>query len=84
MRAVMRQTAEALAELEPPATAPPQIDDADLRRWSAAISAALGTLPPAVRRVWELVYQELLDALAVTSRAPRDDPVTEPSAPTRH
>jgi DNA-binding transcriptional MerR regulator len=68
MRSVMRQTAETLAAAHQQ-PAPPAFDDAQLRRWSAAISAALDTLPPAVRHVWEIVYQELLEALGVPSSA---------------
>jgi DNA-binding transcriptional MerR regulator len=81
MRAVMRRTGEALSDPERP-SAVAKIDDAEVRRWSAGISAALGSLPPAVRQVWEIVFQELLHALNVTSRAPDTDPATNPSAPT--
>jgi DNA-binding transcriptional MerR regulator len=70
MRAVMRLTAQALARSDESPAVPPQVDDAELRRWSAAISAALDTLPPAVRRVWEIVYRELLDTRSGASPTP--------------
>ena len=81
MRAVMRRTAEALSDREQP-SAVPEIDDAGVRRWSAGISAALCSLPPAVRQVWEIVFHELLHGLNLTSRASDTDPVNNPSAPT--
>jgi DNA-binding transcriptional MerR regulator len=36
----------------------------DLQRWAAGVEAALHALPPAVRRVWELVFTDIVTAVA--------------------
>lgn len=36
----------------------------DLQRWAAGLEAALHALPPAVRRVWELVFGDLFTSVA--------------------
>jgi DNA-binding transcriptional MerR regulator len=61
MRAVMRKATAAIG-IADDARAARDIDPVDLQRWWAGTTAALETLPPAVRRVWELVFDELLTA----------------------
>lgn len=66
MRDVMRQAAALIAP-DAHVTAPEAFDPDVVERWVAGIAAALETLPPAVRRVWELVFRELLRAFEVVS-----------------
>jgi len=62
MRDVMRQAAALIAP-NAHVTAPEALDPDLVERWAAGIAAALETLPPAVRRVWEFAFDELLHAL---------------------
>lgn len=46
----------------------------DLQRWGAGLEAALHALPPAVRRVWELVFTDMVTAVSETKAAQRAEP----------
>ncbi len=46
----------------------------DLQGWVAGLEAALHALPPAVRRVWELVFTDMLTVVSQTKAAPRARP----------
>ena len=70
MREVMRQAA-ALVTPADDLVSPAAVDPGDLERWALGIAAALETLPPAVRRVWELVFEELLSAFGDAPADPR-------------
>lgn len=44
------------------------VSSQDLQRWAAGVQAALHALPPAVRRVWELVFTDMVRSVAGTRR----------------
>jgi DNA-binding transcriptional MerR regulator len=72
MRAVMRiAVARQAAERGGGAPGAGDLPVDDLQRWVAGIEAALQALPPAVRRVWELVFSDLPTAVAETEAAQR-------------
>jgi len=46
----------------------------DLQRWVAGLEAAALALPPAVRRVWELVFTDMVATVAGTKAVQRAEP----------
>ena len=46
----------------------------DLQQWVAGLEAAALALPPAVRRVWELVFTDMVTAVSETKAAQRAEP----------
>jgi DNA-binding transcriptional MerR regulator len=46
----------------------------DLQQWVAGLQAAALALPPAVRRVWELVFTDMVTAVSQTKAAQRAQP----------
>ncbi len=67
MQAVMRIAVARQAADD--STRSPSLDDLspqDLQRWVAGLEAALQALPPAVRRVWELVFTDMVKAATET------------------
>lgn len=78
MRAVMRVT---VARRAAEGGGSPALDDLspqDAQRWFAGIEAALRALPPAVRRVWELVFTEMFTAVSETKAARGAEPQSGP------
>jgi DNA-binding transcriptional MerR regulator len=74
MREVMRITVARLdapsgggSRDAPPARGEPTAEE--LQRWVAGLQAALQALPPAVRRVWELVFTDMFMAVSETKAA---------------
>jgi len=61
MRAAVARRAESQSAGSPPLA---DVSPADLTRWAAGLEAALRALPPAVRRVWELVFAAIPTAVA--------------------
>jgi hypothetical protein len=51
----------------------------DLQHWVAGLEAAALALPPAVRRVWELVFTDMVTAVSETKAAQRAGPDPGPS-----
>lgn len=75
MSAVMRTTLARQAAHDgsrPPALG--TVSAPDLQRWAAGLEAAAQALPPAVRRVWELVLTDMVTAVSETKAAQRAKP----------
>ncbi len=51
----------------------------DLQRWVAGLQAAALALPPAVRRIWELVFTEMVMTVSATKAAQRAEPHSQMS-----
>jgi hypothetical protein len=67
MRAVMRAVvARRAADDGGGSPALGGVSPQDLQRWAAGLEAALHALPPAVRRVWELVVSDMFTAVSET------------------
>ena len=65
MRAVMRMTVARRATQDGGASAGfENLSPQELQRWVAGLEAAALALPPAVRRVWELVFTDMVTAVS--------------------
>jgi hypothetical protein len=80
MRAVMRVTlARQAADGRGRSPALGNLSTQDLQRWFAGLEAAAQALPPAVRRVWELVFTNMVTAVSEAKAAQRAEPGPETS-----